>query len=525
MPFPVCVARLCGASLRLFRITPKIVRIALPLAATLLVPVAPAGATNSEEKAAIFFDQVAAHPERLRVFLRAMPKGGDLHNHLWGAVYAEDLMRWAADDGLCVKPESLILTAPPCIPPETSAVRGLIDRDAGLYAKMIDSLSTRYHDQRTGADGVSGHDRFFSSFARFAEIGVRATGRMIAAARSIAARDRLSYVELMQGQRQGGALGNAALAKPWTDQDLASNLKQIEAGVAALVAQARAEMDQAEAEAARLGQCDTATPATACAIVVRYLATADRSQPPQMVFGQMVLGFALVESDPRFVGLTILAPEDHPVAIRDYRLHMRMFAFLRSRYPKARLTLHAGELAQGLVPPADLDFHIRDAIATAGAERIGHGVSIAHEANAAELLAQMACEKIAVEVNLTSNDVILGIKGERHPLALYRAAGVPLLLSTDDQGIARSEMTNEYLRAATVQGLRYRDLKQIARNSLEYAFIPGASLWSDGRFVSQCKSLTNECHSFLSSSEKARLQMKLEEEFTTFEKKIVTERF
>src|ERR671936_387731 len=55
---------------------------------------------------------------------------------------------------------------------------------------------------------------------------------------------------------------------------------------------------------------------------------------------------------------------------------MQIIRFLAGDVPVA---LHAGELWLGLVPPADLAFHIRQAIEIAGARRIGHGVSIAFE--------------------------------------------------------------------------------------------------------------------------------------------------
>ena len=52
-----------------------------------------------------------------------------------------------------------------------------------------------------------------------------------------------------------------------------------------------------------------------------------------------------------------------------------------------------------------------------------------------------------VEINLTSNDGILGITAKNHPLANYRAAKVPVSLSTDDEGVSRSNLTTEYARA------------------------------------------------------------------------------
>jgi adenosine deaminase len=41
----------------------------------------------------------------LRAFLQRMPKGADLYVHLSGAVFAEDLIAWAAREGLtCASP-------------------------------------------------------------------------------------------------------------------------------------------------------------------------------------------------------------------------------------------------------------------------------------------------------------------------------------------------------------------------------------------------------------------------------------
>jgi adenosine deaminase/adenosine deaminase CECR1 len=79
---------------------------------------------------------------------------------------------------------------------------------------------------------------------------------------------------------------------------------------------------------------------------------------------------------------------------------------------------------------------------------------------------------IAVEINLTSNDLILGVRGANHPLPVYRKYGVPIVLSTDDEGVSRTHLTQEYQRAVLTYGLSYADLKTIVRNSIEYSFLP-----------------------------------------------------
>ena len=87
------------------------------------------------------------------------------------------------------------------------------------------------------------------------------------------------------------------------------------------------------------------------------------------------------------------------------------------------------------------------------------------------LLAEMRKRPVAVEINLTSNDKILGVRGKDHPLPTYLAAGVPVVLSTDDAGVSRINLTNEYFRAARDYGLNYRTLKAIARNALIHSFL------------------------------------------------------
>ncbi len=143
-----------------------------------------------------------------------------------------------------------------------------------------------------------------------------------------------------------------------------------------------------------------------------------------------------------------------------------------------------------------------------------------------ELLAEMARRNVLVEICLGSNDYILGITGRQHPLAMYLKAGVPVALATDDEGVSRSEITREYMRAVQDQGLDYRTLKRMARNSLEHSFLAGASLWSDGRsFTATTRECSMEhlaspgpaCQKFLDSSDRAREQWKLEQAFAEFE--------
>ena len=158
-------------------------------------------------------------------------------------------------------------------------------------------------------------------------------------------------------------------------------------------------------------------------------------------------------------------------AMADYQLHMQMFRFMKTRFPKVHIAAHAGELALGMVPPEELTHHIRDAIEIAGAERIGHGVDIVYEQSAPGLLRKMRDNHIAVEINLTSNEFILGVRDEAHPVTIYNRFGVPVVLSSDDSGVSRNTLTGEYVLLACRYRFSYDDIKKAVYNSIEYSFM------------------------------------------------------
>jgi adenosine deaminase len=172
--------------------------------------------------------------------------------------------------------------------------------------------------------------------------------------------------------------------------------------------------------------------------------------------------------------------------------------------------------------------HIRLAVEQAGAERIGHGVDVMYEQRPHELLREMAAKHVMVEINLSSNDVILGVAGKDHPFPIYRKFGVPVSFSTDDEGVSRIDMTHEYARAVQTYDLKYLDLKQMVRTGLEHIFVPGASLWAaPDKFNAPVAACAHDklgagkpsaaCAAFLESSERAQQQWELERRFTEFE--------
>jgi hypothetical protein len=421
-------------------------------------------AVGSEAATARRFETIRAQPLALRAFLRAMPKGGDLHNHLSGAIYAESYLRWAADDKMCLNTATMTIVAATCDAAAGQPLVSAVLQNAALFNDAIDAMSMRNWDR-----ALSGHDHFFESFAKFGPASGK-TGDMLAEVAARAGEEHVSYLELMLSPA-GIAAPRLAREVGW-DADLTRLRDRLFAAgfKEAVASEARQRLDTAEARLKQVLRCGSATADPGCAVTLRFIAQVSRAAAPEVVFAQMLAGFELATTEPRVVSMNLVQPEDDPNAVANFDLQMAMLDFLHAQYPRVPITLHAGELAEGLVAPEALRGHIRQSVERGHALRIGHGVSVIEESNPFAVLRMMARRKVLVEIALSSNDLILGISGKRHPLNLYLKYGVPVALVTDDAGVSRSTHTNEFVRAVEEHGLDYRTLKRIARNSLDYAF-------------------------------------------------------
>ncbi len=480
---------------------------------------------GSEEKAAKYLESVRHQPGLLLAFLQQMPKGGDLHVHLSGAIYAESFIDWASENALCVDRSTSKLIHAACDSCEPYQVKPSVRcayQDHILYNQLVDAWSMRnWHREEE-----SGHDHFFATFEKFGPAMEKHVGDAFAEVASRAAADHLQYVEVMNTAdgAQAAILGTKI---GWDDDFSKFRDKLLAGGMADVVALVRSQLDSDEARKKEVLHCGTAQAAAGCEVTIHYLYQVLRGLPREQVFAQILLGFELSKADPRFVGFNLVMPEDYYVPMHDFDLHMRIIEALHKFYPATHVSLHADELAMGLVPPEGLRFHIRESMERGGAERIGHGAAVMSEDDPIGLLQEMAKKNVLVEICLTSNDVILGVSGDRHPLPVYMKYGVPVALATDDEGVSRSDITHEYLRAVETYGLSYADLKRMARASLEHSFIPGRSVWQKPESsVAICKLdlLTPEnpsspCKALLQSSERARVQWRLERAFAEFEKK------
>ena len=512
------------------------------VASAVTLPLATADATKPEpdserntiareQRVAAHLEHIRSDPHQLREFMRAIPKGADLHNHLSGAASTRLLIDLAVRNGMCIKEGSSTAVQGPC--KNGSRPASDVRTDSAFREKLTRAWSMKDFPQNKPSR--AGHDHFFATFDKFMAVTTNDfNGKLQADVANAAARNHQQYLETMISPAFPQA---AKLAKQvGYDKDLAAMHERLTSGgkLDRLVNVARKEADNTDRDFRKAAHCGTASAQPGCNVETRFISHALRALSPADVFTQLELGMALAEKDRRFVGVNLVQPEDDKNALSNYRLHMRMLDFLHGKYPDAHIALHAGELTPELAEPKDLTFHINEAVRTGHAERIGHGVDLKHEDLPKKLLHTMAKRGVALEANLTSNEQILQVSGKDHPFQVYRKAGVPVTISTDDPGISRTDISREYERAATTYGLSYPELKRIARTSLEKAFLPGKSLWNGKtlkrRYVPVARCAGQEpgasdpgarCQALLDSSPKAQQEWELEAAFRSFERRVL----
>ncbi len=425
----------------------------------------PFWAAGSLDPAARFALARRSTPE-LIAFLRRMPKGADLHNHISGATYSDYLMDSARRNGKMFDTVTLGFTDEEG--PNTVSM-GTFEADPELIVAFRNAISMRgWHP-----NAASGHDHFFAAFTRIGTAG-RSVGEMLAEVMARNAYQNVQYLEMMVTTAPVEVVAKFRGAYRGLDlNDLEGSFAPF-AGLTRDLEVAAAftrELDAWEVDALTLLQDEHNLPPER-APMVRYIPQLDRAGSLETFFVAAVLFMTAVNADERIVAVNMVAPEDLPSARRQFDAQMRILDFLWRRLGEPPMTLHAGELSLRESPVEPMWDRVRRSIDEGHARRIGHGTSVAWERDLVGLLEQMRAQQILVEVSLSSSEAILGIADEDHPFDLYRRAGVPLCVCTDDEGVSRSNLTMEYVAAVRRYNLGYADLKRLVRNCIDHAFLP-----------------------------------------------------
>jgi adenosine deaminase CECR1 len=386
-----------------------------------------------------------AKPAELYAFLYALPKGGDLHNHLGGSALAE---WWYA-----------VATDPARNGGDTFYTRTRFHAVPGTGVTLIlyhtlrqhgyDSLNEAQKADYTRLDQLTpeqkqgwldalrlerpgeGRDEFFTwIWPRMGQLGqnLEVTGEILIEVIKAYGAEGMRYLETQQG-----AMGFAHNdGRPIPATEVAAYFR------------------------ARLARPD----AVASGVTVRFQSTVLRFLPGAELQLEQLYKFVDANRD-LWVGINMAGIEEnnkgHPARF------LAKYRELRRTHPTLALSIHAGEMDGP-------DSHIRDTLLL-GASRIGHGLNLIQDPETLLLLQQT--RRVLVEINLISNRLLEYTPDlTRHPFPEYLRTGVPVCLNTDDRGMWDSNLTDEYYTAVTTFNLSWDEMVQLGRNSLTFSFAP-----------------------------------------------------
>lgn len=431
------------------------------------------------QSAESYLEKIRNNEALLTAFFQQMPKGGDLHHHFSGSVYAEPLLERAIAEDFYLNVETMAVSKTKPAKGNWQTFSSLKNNDKLDYyqQQIMQTWSVKDYNGSVPSD-----DQFFDSFMKFEPTiaGHFAEGMLELKKRAIA--ENVSYIETQLStipcDMNVSDLSdfNSKLRQASAQKDEKTVLKLLDELYKALQKKdAKKYADDFNNNF--LAKLHKDLKIDDERFTMRYQNFVLRFMEPVDLFKNLTIAFISSSESKLTAGVNIVSPEHGENSMKDYWLHMVMFKYCHSKFPDVKYTLHAGELTLGLVQPEELTWHINDAIYIAGANRIGHGVDMAYEANSYDLLRYMSKNNIPIEINLVSNEFILKVKENRHPFTLYKEFNVPIVISTDDAGILRTNMTEQYvLLAKRYPDVNYETIKKYVYNSINYSFIQDASV-------------------------------------------------
>jgi len=190
-------------------------------------------------------------------------------------------------------------------------------------------------------------------------------------------------------------------------------------------------------------------------IVARWIVDFPRSLPVSVA--EEAVGVALATRDRGTVGFDIAGDERAVAADEKFAP-----VFARARHGGLVNLAHAGEAAGPESVTGALDLY--------GARRIGHGTRSVEDPR---LLARLARERIPLEVCPTSNvrlNVVPSVAA--HPVTRFLAAGVPVIVSSDDPSLFGTDLLAEYEVLHREAGVSLAALGASALASFDAALLP-----------------------------------------------------
>jgi len=385
-----------------------------------------------------------ASPAELYRILYAVPKGGDLHNHLGGAAFDDVLWQLATDTNVNGA--------------QTFRTRVRINNCSGGCGTPLTYFHTIGNSTWNALSPCCRQE-----YEPLEELGESQRNDWLASTRiDRDGEGRNEFFELIW-PRIGEVLGQAGVLAELAVENMErfgdEGLRYVEFQLSPWKRR-RGERTLTDDEFHELLVLRLAQPdALATGVTVRFQTNVLRFADNAEELVEKSYAFVDRHRD-LWVSINLVGREDND---KGYPLRfLETFRKMRRRYPAIGLAIHGGEVDEP-------NQHVRDTLLL-GANRIGHGTNLITDPDTMLL---MRTGKFAVEVSLVSNDLLDYAESvEMHPFPEYLRLGIPVCLATDDRGMWDSNMTDEYFLAVTSFNLSWDELVHVGRTSLEFAFLP-----------------------------------------------------
>jgi len=406
-------------------------------------------------------------------FFSMMPKGGDLHHHYSGSIYTESYIDYVFQKDFFINEVTLelskdISSLPAEIQKEWKKISQIINKEK-LKLSLLRAWSVK--DFVKGSH--SGDEHFFATFTQFSLPSKEDYINGLNELKRRALNQKISYLEtifITLSTKDIQLPNEAELDKQFLEIQKTKDTDALNVELEKVFNEYLQPVTTAANEhTKKVEKLHADSQVETDGFVLRFQNYVARYKQPVDVFIELFSCFHSSDNSTLISGVNIVAAENGETSMRDYWLHTMFFKFLEGKYPRVRYAVHAGELVGGMVQPENLGTHIRQTLVLNNLTRIGHAVDIIYDNDFINTIRKLQAKKTVIEINLSSNEFILGVANDLHPVEIYYRNRIPIVICTDDEGVLRTSITEQYVLLAHRYKLSYDEIKEVVTNSINYS--------------------------------------------------------
>lgn len=203
-------------------------------------------------------------------------------------------------------------------------------------------------------------------------------------------------------------------------------------------------------------------------LLPRYIPEIQRTEVTDaQYFAAKVGAIYLAQALPgRVVGVDFVGAEHHAHFMEHHVVQYAMTRFLKDKYEFNNIAMHVGETNK-FDKASYVATAISKVIDIVNPPRLGHVACLVDDPNALRIL---KTGKTAVVICLSSNDWMLDITPDMHPLTLLKNSNARILIGSDDAAVNNCSLSQEYAKVFKMADKTYSWLKQVVIKGLLSTF-------------------------------------------------------